>query len=176
MKLTKETLKRIIKEELDNVINEYRIAPDLQDIPDEFKIKIDSLIDAGELNQAQSLVDALGGPPNYVDDYVEYQEVGNIEKLGTAANRDGMSRVDFYRNYHNPALHLAGEKIDKYHPHNTGTLEQAELRDQFFNNRFYEPYSMETAKKYRKEFEHLSPEEIVRHPTARHYFPELTKK
>jgi len=82
MKLNKETLKRIIKEELDAVMNETRIKPDLTGIPDEYVEKINSLIDNGEVAQASSLIDALGLDPNYVDQYREYQQVGDIEKLG----------------------------------------------------------------------------------------------
>jgi hypothetical protein len=84
MKLNKETLKRIIKEELDDVLDETRIkpAPESSNIPPEYLDKVHTLIAAGELNQAQSLVDAFGGDPNYAYDYREYERVGDIEKLG----------------------------------------------------------------------------------------------
>ena len=85
MKLTKQTLKRIIKEELEAVLDEVRIKPDPEssNIPPEYLDKVHTLIAAGELNQAQSLVDAFGGDPNYVYNYREYERVGDIEKLGT---------------------------------------------------------------------------------------------
>lgn len=84
MKLTKETLKRIIKEELEAVLDEVRIKPDPEssNVPPEFLDKVHALIDAGEINQAQSLIDAFGGDPDYVDNYREYGRVGDIEKLG----------------------------------------------------------------------------------------------
>ena len=82
MKLNKQTLKQIIKEELDAVLNEIRVKPDLPGIPDDYVEKINSLIDSGEVEQASSLIDALGLNPGYVDEYIEYQQVGDIEKLG----------------------------------------------------------------------------------------------
>tara|TARA_R100001510_G_scaffold31328_1_gene27958 strand:+ start:75 stop:563 length:489 start_codon:yes stop_codon:yes gene_type:complete len=82
MKLNKQTLKRIIKEELDAAMNEIRVKPDLPGIPNDYIEKINSLIDSGEVEQASSLIDGLGLDPGYVDKYIEYQQVGDIEKLG----------------------------------------------------------------------------------------------
>lgn len=91
MKLTKATLKRIIKEELEAVLCEVRIAPKAPEglSPDQLD-KIHSLIMKGDkesLNSAQSFIDAFGGDPNYAINYLEYQEVGDMEKLGNQANR-----------------------------------------------------------------------------------------
>ena len=84
MKLTKQTLKRIIKEELEAVLDEVRTKPDPEssNVPPEFLDKVHGLIDAGEINQAQSLIDAFGGDPDYVYNYREYGRVGDMEKLG----------------------------------------------------------------------------------------------
>lgn len=86
MKLNKQTLKRIIKEELDAVMNETMTAPPIGgSITPEQQQKIDGLISSGnpeDMNFAKSLVDALGGNPEYIDQFIEYQQVGDIEKLG----------------------------------------------------------------------------------------------
>ena len=86
MKLTEEKLKQLIVE----VMSEHLTKVDPpKDIPPEFLDKIHSLIDSGDpeyINQAQSFIDALGGDPNYVRNYIEYPEVGDMEKLGNEAN------------------------------------------------------------------------------------------
>jgi len=64
---------------------EHRIKPSVTNIPLQHLDKIHDLIDAGELAQAQAFIDAFGGDPDYVDDYIEYQEVGDLEKLGNEA-------------------------------------------------------------------------------------------
>ena len=91
MKLTKETLKRIIKEELNAVLDEVRIAPETPEGLTSVQLdKIHSLIMKGDqesLNTAQSFIDSFGGDPNYAVNYLEYQEVGDMEKLGNQANR-----------------------------------------------------------------------------------------
>ena len=40
----------------------------------------------GSIEQARSLIDALGGSADYVDDYIAYTEVGDMEKLGNEVN------------------------------------------------------------------------------------------
>ena len=91
MKLTKQTLKRIIKEELEAVMNEVRLEPDYSDFASDDQItKIRSLLDSGDpesINMAKTLLDALGASPSYVDDYMRNQEVGEVEKL---ANKHGV--------------------------------------------------------------------------------------
>lgn len=83
MKLTKETLKRIIKEELETVLGERtKPAPESSKVPPELLDNLHSLIDAGEIEMAQSLIDSFEGDPNYVYNYREYDRVGDIEKLG----------------------------------------------------------------------------------------------
>ena len=71
MKLNKQTLKRIIKEELEAVMNETMTIPPLGgSITPEQRTKIDALIRSGnpeDVNFAKSLVDALGGNPEYVE-------------------------------------------------------------------------------------------------------------
>ena len=75
MKLTKETLKQIIKEELQIVLNESMIKPvPGGSITPEQQGKIDDLIYTQNpefVNQARQLVDVLGGSPTYVDDILE---------------------------------------------------------------------------------------------------------
>ena len=77
MKLTKQTLKRIIKEELDAVINEVNIkpAPPGGNITDDQMGKIDDLIYSGKpefINQARELISVLGGRPDYIDNMLVY--------------------------------------------------------------------------------------------------------
>ena len=81
MKLTKETLKQIIKEELKAVLDEARIKPVPPSIlsPGHME-KIHGLIDSGEesfIDMARSLVDGQGGDPNYVDQYIEYHQLSD---------------------------------------------------------------------------------------------------
>ena len=82
MKITRRQLRRLISE----AINEHMIKPALPaHIPAGHASKIHSLIDGGSHDQARSIIDAFGGPSDYVDDYIEYQEVGNLEQLGNEA-------------------------------------------------------------------------------------------
>lgn len=79
MRITRKQLRRLINE----AINEHRIKPALPGhISADHTSKIHSLIDDGSHDQAQSFIDALGGQADYVDDYIEYGEVGDMEKLG----------------------------------------------------------------------------------------------
>lgn len=79
MKITRRQLRRLINE----AINEHRIKPaPPAHISADHIGKIHSLIDGGSHDQARSIIDALGGPADYVDDYIEYAEVGDMEKLG----------------------------------------------------------------------------------------------
>lgn len=81
MKLAKETLKRIIKEELNAVLDEARIKPVPPTIlSPEHMEKIHSLIDSGDesyIEMAKSLIDGQGGDPNYVDQYIEYHQLSD---------------------------------------------------------------------------------------------------
>jgi hypothetical protein len=74
MKLTKETLKRIIKEELSSVLNEVHTGPDFEhtNIPLKFKDKFLDLVHGGELDQAQVLVDSFEGDPEWIKKYTEF--------------------------------------------------------------------------------------------------------
>ena len=77
MKITRKQLRRLI-------LQEVRIKPEPASsmVPPEHLDKVHRLIDAGELAQAQSFVDAFGGDPDYVHNYREYVRVGDIDKLG----------------------------------------------------------------------------------------------
>ena len=82
MKLTESKLKQLIVE----VINEVRLAPEPPKVLSSEELsKIHDLINSGDesyINMAKSIIDGKGGDPNYVDQYISYQEVGDLEKLG----------------------------------------------------------------------------------------------
>ena len=94
MKLTTNQLKQIIKEELSNVMSEYRTLPQFPEgFPEDFQAKIHGLIDSGDpqnIEMARSLMDSFGAA-DYVDGYIDYLEVGTPEKLGTRARDLRMS-------------------------------------------------------------------------------------
>ena len=77
MKITKQTLKTIIKEELEVVMNEVNIAPDPNT-----KIPITDK----QLEQAQLFIDAFEGDPDYVQKYIEYGRPMEFERLGQSAS------------------------------------------------------------------------------------------
>ena len=88
--LTEAKLKQMIVE----VINEVRIAPVPPSVlsPEELS-KVHGLIDSGDesyINMARSIIDGKRGNPSYVDDYMRYREVGEVEKL---ANKHAASRA-----------------------------------------------------------------------------------
>ena len=80
MKLSKETLRQIIKEELSAVLSEVNIMPDPSrtNLPSEKAIaKVMDLIDSGRedlINQARVFIDGVEGDPTWVDEYLEYKE------------------------------------------------------------------------------------------------------
>ena len=80
MKLTKETLKRIIKEELSVVLSEVNVMPDPSrtNLPSEEAIaKVMDLIDSGkegDIEQAKVLINTFGGDESWVEDYIQYNE------------------------------------------------------------------------------------------------------
>tara|TARA_E500000305_G_C3874260_1_gene166616 strand:- start:139 stop:594 length:456 start_codon:yes stop_codon:yes gene_type:complete len=87
MKLTESKLKKLIVE----VMNEVRVMPDPPSVlsPEELS-KIHDLINSGDesyINMAMSIIDGKGGDPSYVENYMRYHEVGEVEKL---ANKHGV--------------------------------------------------------------------------------------
>ena len=91
MKLTKQTLKQIIKEELEAVMNEVNYAPEYpSQLTDDQIRKIHDMIDSGDptnLKQAQSFIDAFeDGDPDYVQKYIEYGRPMEFERLGQSAS------------------------------------------------------------------------------------------
>jgi len=108
VKLTTTQLKQIIKEELANVMAEYRTIPQFPEgFPEDFQAKIHSLIDSGDeqnIEMARSLMDSFG-EADYVDGYIDYQQVGTPEKLGNKArdlnissrNSDTKSKIGYLR-------------------------------------------------------------------------------
>ena len=82
MKLTRKTLRGLIME----VLSEHRIKPDIgPNFPMQHIDKMHSLIDSGDHEMARSLIDAFDGNTDYVDNYIAYSEVGDLEKLGNKA-------------------------------------------------------------------------------------------
>ena len=67
MKVTRRQLRQII-------LQEVRIKPNAINIPPQHLDKIHSLIADGEFEQAQSFIDAFGGPTDYVDSYMAYKK------------------------------------------------------------------------------------------------------
>ena len=87
IKLTKQTLKQIIKEELEAVMNEVNYAPEYpSQLTDDQIRKIHATIDRGDLEQAQAFIDAFGGDPDYVQKYIEYGRPMEFERLGQSAS------------------------------------------------------------------------------------------
>jgi hypothetical protein len=73
------------------IFNEHIIKPDASTsgIPPKYLDKIHNLIDSGDrenFNMAISLIDGLGGDPNYAYSYKHYSKVGDLEKLGNKAS------------------------------------------------------------------------------------------
>jgi len=71
------------------LVNEVRTVPEPPEglTPEQLE-KVHSLIMLGNqesLNTAQAFIDAFGGDPNYVDQFIEYNQVGDLEKLGNQA-------------------------------------------------------------------------------------------
>lgn len=76
MKLNKETLKRIIKEELDAFMSETKIRPiPPEAISDDQLGKVHGMIDDGDGEYAQQFIDAFGGSPDYVDKLTSADEI-----------------------------------------------------------------------------------------------------
>jgi hypothetical protein len=99
MKLTKQTLKRIIKEELDSIMKESLTRPwPGNNIPDKYVAKIDDLIlsgDAKSKEQARELIIALGGNPSYVEEYRKFLSQSDMVKMADRHHEEG-SRWDDY--------------------------------------------------------------------------------
>jgi hypothetical protein len=113
MKLTQSKLKQLIVE----VINEARVYPTPPEgISPKQLDKIHELILSGNeenMNMAQSLIDGFGGDPNYVENYLEYERVGDIEKLGTkAADLEGRGHSDI----RDAAFDLATQRANEMYP------------------------------------------------------------
>lgn len=149
--MNRKQLRRMIM----SAINEHRVAPSLNlpGVPQSHVDKIHALIDAGELEQAQSLIDAFGGDPNYAENYRAYEEVGDLEKLGNKAadvyhslpkgeygwaSPDDLSQVyaidrEAYRlgidKVARGTMPVQPGDVSGAHPHH------AHMRDRYYNNR-----------------------------------------
>ena len=70
MKLNKETLKIIIKEELNAVLIEYTIRPTIPaGISQDNLDKVHGMIDDGDEEYAQQFIDAFDGDPEYAEKF-----------------------------------------------------------------------------------------------------------
>ena len=113
MNLTFEKLKKLINE----TMLETRVRPmPPAELSNDHLEKIHTMIASGDPNlikQAQSLIDAFDGDPNYVKNYMEYEQVGNLEKMGTkAASQTGLEFEDTMTS----AFDIANQKADEMHP------------------------------------------------------------
>lgn len=125
MKYLKNEIRKMIKEAL---FLEHRTKPVLSNIPEEFHENINDLIEAGEIEMAKSLIDSLDGPSDYVDNYREYNEVGDLEKLGNEYRKikksmpDDVEEFITHPNYRrlqsidSEALRLSNEKDKRHFP------------------------------------------------------------
>ena len=127
MKINKETLKKIIKEELQIVLSESMTKPvPGGSITPEQQGKIDDLIYSQKpefVTQARQLVDAMGGSPTYVDDVLEMIAQGIIplahshedvaERFPPYDESTDQSRRDFY-NATVGQEYEARKELDKY--------------------------------------------------------------
>jgi len=99
MKLNKQTLKRIIKEELDNIMKESLTRPwPGNNIPDRYVAKLDDLILSGDpssIEQARELISALGGDPSYIEKYREFLSQSDMIKMADRHHQDA-SKFDDY--------------------------------------------------------------------------------
>jgi hypothetical protein len=110
MKLNKETLKRIIKEELDAVMNETMTIPPIGgSITPEQQGKITELIksgDASQIEQARMLIDALDGDPSYID-YILDMDAQRIIPLAHAHQ----DTVDSFP----PPEEMTGQEVEDFY-------------------------------------------------------------
>lgn len=112
MKITRRQLRRLI-------LQEVRIKPSVTNIPPQYLDKIHSLINSGEIEQAQTFIDAFGGDPDYAYNHSEYEKVGDLEKLGneTAAilsDPEYRKMFGYPHEMDNRAGELARTKIDQF--------------------------------------------------------------
>jgi hypothetical protein len=123
MKTTRNQIRKLISEAM---FFEHRIKPSLPaHIPASHAEKINAMIDRGtpeDINQARSFLDSYGAP-NYVDNYIAYQEVGDMEKLGGRAedilsnlpqdpeeSKDALGRIYGFGGIESQAQELAMDK------------------------------------------------------------------
>ena len=144
MKLNKQTLKRIIKEELDAVMNETMTVPPIGgSITPEQQQKIDTLIRSGnpeDVNFAKSLVDALGGNPEYVErilaiDYegitsMAHQQRDVIDSFPDTKDATDQDHRDFY----NATSNFDGDARQKIADKYSDTPESASRAGRMYHN------------------------------------------
>ena len=152
MKLNKETLKRIIKEELDAIMNETMTIPSIGGgVTPEQQIKINKLINSGNedyVNQARSFVDALGGDPSYVD-YIldmEYQEITSLahqqrDDIDSSGPLTNDSEPDFDPDFYNSV-----DALQKAHPQVDGRYSDTPERSKEALRRYDDTYNSRKTK------------------------------
>ena len=144
MKLNKETLKRIIKEELDAVMNETMTVPPIGgNITPEQQQKIDGLIRSGnpeDVNFAKSLVDALGGDPEYVERIlaIDYEGITSLahqqrDVIDTFPDFKDATPQD-YRDAYSATSNYDGDARQRIADKYSDTPEQARRAGRMYHN------------------------------------------
>ena len=81
MKLNKQALKQIIKEELEVVLYEVTVRPTPPPLASDDQLPmIHGMTGEEDKAQAQSFADAFGGEPDYIEKYKRYNELKPPEK------------------------------------------------------------------------------------------------
>lgn len=144
MKLNKETLKQIIKEELDAVMNETMTVPPIGgNITPEQQQKIDGLIRSNnpeDVNFAKSLVDALGGDPEYVERIlaIDYEGITSLahqqrDVIDTFPDFKDATPQD-YRDAYSATSNYDGDARQRIADKYSDTPEQARRAGRMYNN------------------------------------------
>ena len=144
MKLNKETLKQIIKEELDAVMNETMTVPPIGgNITPEQQQKIDELIRSNnpeDVNFAKSLVDALGGDPEYVERIlaIDYEGITSLahqqrDVIDTFPDFKDATPQD-YRDAYSATSNYDGDARQRIADKYSDTPEQARRAGRMYNN------------------------------------------
>ena len=147
MKLNKETLKRIIKEELDALVNEITTRPDPGSISDDHLNRVHGVIDDGDGRYAQQFIDAFGGDPEYVDKLraadslpleIQLDQIGDEYKKAVRGLQYSRSAADEDRynsmaqSHERAASEILDSLAQKQHPNNPKL--QKQYKDQGFQN------------------------------------------
>ena len=144
MRITNEDLRRIIKEELDAVMNETMTVPPIGgNITPEQQQKIDELIRSNnpeDVNFAKSLVDALGGDPEYVERIlaIDYEGITSLahqqrDVIDTFPDFKDATPQD-YRDAYSATSNYDGDARQRIADKYSDTPEQARRAGRMYNN------------------------------------------